>query len=79
MAYEAFAGVYDAFNEDADYDSLFRYVCGVLRAHGVEDGIVADLGCGTGELTLRLAAAGKIPAGLGPRCSVCGAGRTGAF
>ena len=23
MAYEAFAGVYDAFNEDADYDSLF--------------------------------------------------------
>ena len=58
MAYEAFAGVYDAFNEDADYDSLFRYVCGVLRAHGVEDGIVADLGCGTGELTLRLAAAG---------------------
>ena len=54
MAYEAFAGVYDAFNEDADYDALFRYVCGVLRAHGVEDGIVADLGCGTGELTLRL-------------------------
>ena len=46
--------VYDAFNEDADYDALFRYVCGVLRAHGVEDGIVADLGCGTGELTLRL-------------------------
>ena len=138
MAYEAFAGVYDAFNEDADYDALFRYVCGVLRAHGVEDGIVADLGCGTGELTLRLAAAGydmigvdlspemlsvlrekawetgqegllllcqdiaeldlygtgcrvhiryvqshracrKIPAGLVPRCSVCGAGRTGAF
>ena len=33
---QAFAGVYDAFNEDADYDSLFRYVCGVLRAHGVE-------------------------------------------
>ena len=24
MAYEAFAGVYDAFNEDADYDALFQ-------------------------------------------------------
>ena len=58
MAYGAFAGVYDAFNEDADYDALFRYVHGVLRAHGVEDGIVADLGCGTGELTLRLAGCG---------------------
>ena len=58
MAYEAFAGVYDAFNEDADYDTLFRYVHGVLKAHGVEGGIVADLGCGTGELTLRLAGCG---------------------
>ena len=72
MAYEAFAGVYDAFNEDADYDALFRYVCGVLRAHGVEDGIVADLGCGTGELTLRLAAAGydMIGVDLSPELSL---------
>lgn len=58
MAYEAFAGVYDAFNEDADYDALFQYIHGVLRAHGIDGGITADLGCGTGELTLRLARAG---------------------
>lgn len=58
MPYEAFAGVYDAFNDDADYDALLGYVHGVLRQHGIADGIVADLGCGTGELTLRLAACG---------------------
>src|SRR5699024_3475957 len=29
-----------------------------LDAHGIRDGIVADLGCGTGELTLMLAPAG---------------------
>lgn len=58
MAYEAFAGVYDAFNEDADYDALFCHVRSTLQAHGVNDGILADLGCGTGELTLRLAACG---------------------
>lgn len=29
-----------------------------LRAQGITEGIVADLGCGTGELTLRLAEAG---------------------
>ena len=58
MAYEAFAGVYDALNEDANYDALFCHVRGVLNAHGIQDGIVADLGCGTGELTLRLAGCG---------------------
>ncbi len=58
MAYEAFAGVYDALNEGADYDSLFSFLRTVLYAHGVRDGIVVDLGCGTGELTLRMAEAG---------------------
>ena len=58
MAYEAFAGVYDALNEDANYDALFCHLRGVLNAHGIQDGIVADLGCGTGELTLRLAGCG---------------------
>lgn len=58
MAYEAFAGVYDALNEDADYDALFCRIHDILRTRGVSSGIVADLGCGTGELTLRLARAG---------------------
>ena len=58
MAYEAFAGVYDIFNEEADYDALHEAVLARLHAGGITDGIVADLGCGTGELTLRLAASG---------------------
>lgn len=57
-AYEAFAGVYDAFNEDANYDALFQYVTDTLCRYGIPDGIVADLGCGTGELTLMLASVG---------------------
>lgn len=58
MAYEAFADFYDMLNEDADYGALFSAVQKKLCAFGVENGIVADLGCGTGELTLRLAQAG---------------------
>lgn len=58
MAYGVFADFYDLFNEDADYDALADHLVGVFRAHEIEDGIVADLGCGTGELTLRLAQAG---------------------
>lgn len=58
MAYGAFADVYDLFNEDADYDALYSQVHARLKAHGIENGIVADLGCGTGDLTLMLAQAG---------------------
>ena len=58
MAYNEFAYFYDSFNEDADYEALYRHVKGQLDAHGITDGILADLGCGTGELTLMLAQAG---------------------
>lgn len=58
MAYQEFAYFYDEFNGAADYDALYRYVCEELAAHGVTEGILADFGCGTGELTLMLCQAG---------------------
>ena len=64
MAYNEFAYFYDELNSEADYDALYRYVCGELTAHGVTDGIVADFGCGTGELTLMLAQAGYDMIGI---------------
>ena len=42
MAYQEFAYFYDEFNGAADYDALFAYVTGELKAHGIQDGIVAD-------------------------------------
>lgn len=58
MAYNEFAYFYDEFNGAADYDALFGYVTGELNAHGLSAGILADLGCGTGDLTLMLSQAG---------------------
>ena len=55
MAYGVFADVYDLFNEDADYEALHAQVLARLQRFGVHDGIVVDLGCGTGDLTLLLA------------------------
>lgn len=55
MAYELFADVYDLFNEDADYHALHQQILTRFQAHGIHDGIVVDLGCGTGDLTLLLA------------------------
>ena len=58
MAYNEFAYFYDELNSEADYDALYRYISGELQAHGIPSGILADLGCGTGDLTLMLAQAG---------------------
>ena len=58
MSYSRFAYWYDYLNHDADYDSLAAEILLQLNKYGVVSGLVADLGCGTGELTLRLADAG---------------------
>ena len=64
MAYNEFAYFYDEFNGEADYDALYGYVTDELKAHGVADGILADLGCGTGDLTLMLTQAGYDVIGI---------------
>lgn len=58
MAYGEFAYFYDEFNDDANYEALFSHVKRNLQKYGVREGIVADLGCGTGDLTMLLRSAG---------------------
>lgn len=64
MAYNEFAYFYDEFNGEADYDALYTQIRQELHAHQIDDGIVADLGCGTGELTLMLVQAGYDMIGI---------------
>lgn len=58
MPYNEFAYYYDDLNAAADYEALFGYIRGELTAHGIGGGLLADLGCGTGDLTLMLAQVG---------------------
>ena len=52
-------------NYDAsDYDALYEQIQQELNAHDIRDGILADLGCGTGELTLMLTQAGYDMIGI---------------
>ena len=57
-SYQSFAQVYDLFMDNIDYDSWSRYLIGLLKEYGVSDGLVLELGCGTGSMTQRLAQAG---------------------
>ncbi len=57
-SYESFAQVYDTFMDNVPYDEWCAYLHSLLTQYGVEDGLVLELGCGTGEMTERLAALG---------------------
>ena len=57
-AYTGFAEVYDRFMDNVPYDTWCAYLVSLLREEGIEDGVLLDLGCGTGSLTERLAAEG---------------------
>ena len=57
-SYQSFAQVYDLFMDNIDYDSWSRYLIGLLKEYGVSDGLVLELGCGTGSMTQRLAQVG---------------------
>ena len=57
-AYTSFARVYDLFMDNIPYHEWCGYLTGLLREYGVEDGLVLDLGCGTGTLTQMLAEKG---------------------
>ncbi len=63
-AYESFASVYDMFMDNIDYPSWSRYLIGLLKQHGVSDGLVCELGCGTGSMTELLAEAGYDMIGI---------------
>lgn len=57
-AYTSFASVYDIFMDNIPYEEWAEYLSGLLAEYEVTDGIVLDLGCGTGTLTELMAARG---------------------
>ena len=57
-SYQSFAQVYDLFMDNIDYDGWSAYLISLLKEYGVDDGLVLELGCGTGSMTERLARAG---------------------
>lgn len=57
-AYTEFAKVYDLFMDNIDYPRWCRYLTELLKKYGVPEGLVLELGCGTGTMTELLASQG---------------------
>ena len=54
-AYSNFAAVYDALMDNIPYDAWVDYLHSLLVEYDISSGILAELGCGTGNITERMA------------------------
>lgn len=57
-AYTDFAKVYDLFMDETPYEQWSDFLQEKLQEHKISDGLLLDLGCGTGTLTELLAQKG---------------------
>ncbi len=63
-AYTSFAAVYDTFMDNIPYEEWMGYLKELFWEYGIENGLMLDLGCGTGTLTELMAAEGYDMIGI---------------
>ena len=50
-AYTGFASVYDRFMNEIPYEDWVIYLTELLKEYGISNGLICELGCGTGNIT----------------------------
>lgn len=63
-AYTNFASLYDLFMDNVPYEAWCEYLSSLLCDYGITDGLILELGCGTGMVTRLLAKRGYDMIGL---------------
>lgn len=58
MTYQQMANIYDLLMKDAPYDKWKSFTNEIIRQSGKSVETIIDLGCGTGQITTRLASEG---------------------
>lgn len=63
-SYTGFSYLYDMFMDNIPYESWYAYIKELLLKHNINNGIILDLGCGTGTITQMLAEDGYDMIGI---------------
>lgn len=58
MSYDNFSRFYDRLTDNVEYEKRADYFCRLLSLCGVDGGILLDLGCGTGSMSVKMAERG---------------------
>lgn len=58
MSYQSFSEFYDVLTDNVGYEKLSDYICSLLSQNGIDGGLLLDLACGTGTLSMLLEAKG---------------------
>ena len=74
-AYDGFAEVYDLFMDNVPYGEWAERIVKRLKEFDIEEGLVAELGCGTGKMTRLLSKAGFDMIGIDNSVEMLGKAR----
>ena len=58
MSYNSFSSVYDELTKNVDYKARAEYFKAILQKYNISDGLLLDLACGTGSLSVELSKMG---------------------
>ncbi len=58
MSYSSFASVYDELTLNVDYKKRAEYIASILADFNIKDGLLLDLACGTGSLSVEFSKMG---------------------
>ena len=79
MSYDNFSRFYDLLTDNVEYEKRADYFCRLLSLCGVKDGILLDLACGTGSISVEMAKRGFDVIGVDSSIGMLNAARQKAF
>ncbi|MBQ9850552.1 MAG: class I SAM-dependent methyltransferase [Clostridia bacterium] len=79
MSYDNFSRYYDLLTDNVEYEKRAEYFCRLLSLCGIKDGILLDLACGTGSISVEMAKRGFDVIGVDSSIGMLNAAREKAY